>query len=408
MPEPTIQCPHCQKTFPLTETLNQQMRVQLQRELEGPLQKREAEARQRELEIEKARQTIQEKVAAEVGVKLTAERAKVLQEAQRSAREAQETQLKDLQARNDEKDKRLKEAQDNELTLRKQKRELEEKQRELNLEMQRKLDAERKTIAEEIGKAKDEEHRLRESEQEKLIAGQLKLIDELKRKAEQGSQQSQGETLELDLEKTLREAFPQDLIEPVPKGMRGADVLQRVRLPSGRECGVIIWEAKRTKAWSNDWIAKLKEDQRAAKADLAALVSSVLPKDMKSFGDQSGVWVTEPSASLGLAAALRAQLREMALLKQSMEGRQDKQSMLYDYFMSSEFRQRVAAILEHFQSMRQDLEQEKRAYERLWAKREKQLEQIIKNTAGLSGSLEGILGAALPPLKNLELPGMGE
>ena len=248
-----------------------------------------------------------------------------------------------------------------------------------------------------------EEHRLKDMEKEKKISDMLKTIEELKRKGEQGSMQTQGEVLELDLEALLRSRFPTDEIEPVPKGIRGADILQRVHNRSGQLCGTIIWESKRTKAWSDGWIAKLKDDQREVKAEIAVIVSETLPSGVKAFTQMEGVWVADFTLAASLAEVLRSGLTQLALAKLSAVGRGEKMDVIYNYLSGPHFRQRVEGIVEAFKSMKEDLDQEKRAITRTWAKREKQIERVINNTAGMYGDIQGIIGASLPEIKILEL-----
>ena len=211
--------------------------------------------------------------------------------------------------------------------------------------MTRKLDAEREKLKEEIEKRLNEQHRFKDLEKEKLIEAMKNQIEELKRKAEQGSQQLQGEVLEIELEELLNKNFPYDTIMPVPKGLRGADVIQNVCTPSGQQCGTIIWESKRTKAWSDAWIDKLKEDQREAKSDIAVIVSIALPKDMTGIGQINGVWVTDFTLAIGLAEALRVTLIEVAKTKTSAEGKSSKMEMLYEYLSGPEFRQQIEGIV---------------------------------------------------------------
>lgn len=374
MPEQVIICPNCQKKIPLTEAISHQIREKLHKEFEGEYKKKEQE--------------IKEKLEKEVKQK---------------AEEAVAIELKDLHDQIGEKDEKLKKAQDAELELRKQKRELEESKRTFELEMTRKLDEEREKIRDMTLEEVMEEHRLKDLEKDKQIADMLKQIDELKRKAEQGSQQTQGEVLELELEDILRYKFPLDNIEPVSKGIRGADVLQKVNDQQGVCCGTIIWESKNAKSWKDTWIVKLKDDQRAMKAEIAVLMTTALPKDVNNFAYINGAWVTNYASIVGLATALRINLIQIATTKLATEGKNSKMEVLYNYLSGSEFRQRVEAIVEAFASMKKDLDQEKRAMMRIWAKRDKQIERVINNTAAMYGDMQGIIGASLPQLKSLEL-----
>ena len=229
-----------------------------------------------------------------------------------------------------------------------------------------------------------------------------KTIDDLKRKAEQGSMQTQGEVLELDLEASLKARFPYDNIEPVSKGMRGADVIQKVLNPAGQDCGSIVWETKRTKAWSDGWIEKLKSDQREVNAEIAVIVTEALPKGMQQFGQMEGVWITSPVLSGSIAAVLRESLIKINLAILSSVNKGEKMEILYDYFSGSQFRQKIEAVVEAFSTMKNDLDKEKRAITKSWSKREKQIEKVILNTAGLYGDMQGIIGASLPEISMLD------
>jgi hypothetical protein len=361
-----------------------------------------AKSQAAELELRKAKQKLDDDRASfelEKQRTLDAERQRIRDEATKAATEALSVQLTSLKADLAAKDQRLADAQRQELDLRKQRAEFEEQKKAFELEVARKADA----VRDEVAKQKDEEFRLKEAENAKKFADMNRQIDELKRKAEQGSQQSQGEVLELDLEAALARAFPFDEIKPVPKGQLGADVLHIVRDERAMDCGTMIWESKRTKNWSDGWIQKLKDDKLAAKAQIAVLVSSALPKDMPTFDCRDGVWVVPPVLAMCVATALRHTLIDTAGAKRSVEGRHDKMAAVYDYLAGPEFKGRVTAIVESFSAMRADLDSEKRAMLRIWAKREKQIERMMTNTVGLHGELQGIIGTSLPAIEALEL-----
>jgi len=268
--------------------------------------------------------------------------------------------------------------------------------------MTRKLDSERKKIEEETSKRISEEQGLKLLEREETIAGLKKQIDELKRRAEVGSQQLQGEVQELDLESFLQEHFIYDELRPVPKGIRGADVLQKISTKNETDCGSILWESKRTKNWSEGWITKLKEDQREAKADIAVIVSDILPKDVSNAGFRNGVWITNRASLHGLAMALRKILTEVAFTKLAAEGKDEKIELLFRYLTGPEFRQRVEAMIETFVAMKQDLDKEKRATIARWGKQEKQIEKIVAVTAGMHGDLRGLIGSSMQSIPALE------
>jgi hypothetical protein len=240
----------------------------------------------------------------------------------------------------------------------------------LDLEAARKIDAERQIIQNEASKRAEERYHLRLAEKEKQIHDAKRANDELKRKLEQGSQQAQGEVLEIQLEELLRGAFLLDQIEAVPKGMNGADIVQKVFTRSGQNCGTIVWESKRTKSWSDGWLLKLKEDQRQLKAEIAVLVSEALPKDCRGFSQVSGIWVSDPQCAVSLATLLRCQLLQVAATRAAAIGAKQKSELLYEYVASTQFRHRVESVAEAFMSMHTGLQEEKRSTHRLWAKRE--------------------------------------
>ena len=222
-------------------------------------------------------------------------------------------------------------------------------------------------------------------------------------KADQGSQQLQGEVLELELENTLRSKFPRDIIEPVPKGEHGGDILHRVIGTSGQLCGTILWESKRAKNWSDGWLTKLRDDQRTAKADIALIVTTSLPKGVKTFDLVDGVWITEAHCLAPVALALRQTLVELAATRLSQEGQQTKMELVYQYLTGPRFKHRIEAIVERFIDMQADLERERKAMTRLWAKREEQIRGVIESTVGMYGDLQGIAGRAMQEIESLDI-----
>lgn len=361
--------------------------------------------RQRELdEREKAIDQSIEKLREEYNQKYLTEKTKLEERVRKEAQESVGIELKDLKSQVEEKDRKLKEALANELKMHQRQRELEEREKNVELVVQRKLVDESKKIWASAASKFNEDHRLKDAEKDKKIADMLQQIEDLKRKAEQGSQQSQGEVLEIELENLLRATFRTDDIQPVPKGIKGADVIQKVYTKLGNFCGTILWESKRTKSWSDAWLQKLKDDQREVKANIAVIVSIVLPKNIKTIGSMDGVWISDFSTVVGLATALREGMIEVARTKASLVGKNEKMEHVYAYLSGQEFRQRIDAVVESFGTMKSDLDAEKRAMEKIWSKREQQIMRVVKNTAGLYGDLQGIIGAALQPISRLELP----
>jgi hypothetical protein len=289
-----------------------------------------------------------------------------------------------------------------ELNLRRQMRALEEAKKNQDLDYQRKLDDERKRIEAQARSAAGEEILRRDAQHKAQIESAQREVADLKRKLEQGSQQTQGEGLEITLEALLRHAFPMDEIVPVPKGMNGADLLQRVRSPSGQVCGAIIWEAKQTKAWQPLWLQKLKDDQQAAGAELAVIVTAAMPKDAREpFVREADVWITRFDAARPLAQALRSTLLELHKLRQANHGRSEKMELVYNYICSAQFAQRLKASIDGFEAMRQELETEKAAYARIWKRRESQLTRMTGSLLGVVGDLQGIGQESLAQLDTI-------
>ena len=409
MPETNITCPKCGAEIPLGEAVSHRLREQLEAEFEkerATLNTALAD-REKKLADEKAMLEARAKsVSEEIAKGLKAARAKLQADAAREASEKTAVQLKDLQEQLTSQKARLETAQAAELDLRKKQHELEDAKANMELTMTRKLDEERKQIAENARRQAAEAEQLKIADKDNKIRDLHEQISSLQKRAEQGSMQAQGETLELELENSLRAAFPFDELLEVKKGQRGADVTQRVRTNTGFECGAILWEAKRANNWSADWTAKLKEDQRDAKADLAVIVTTCPPAGLRGIGQHDGVWVCEPPFAIPLAGALRHGLVATANQRMQQTNRDDKMALLYDHLCSVGFRQTVEAIVESFIGLKDQLEAEKRAFAKQWREREAQLEKAITHTAMLYGGIQGIAGReALPEITRLALPG---
>lgn len=370
----SITCPHCQQKISIDAALSKQMEADYQ-----------------------AKFASQKKAyATELTQKLTKELSDKLARENQKELDLLTEQLKTQKSK-------LAEAQEMELKLRKERTQLEEDQKAFELKVQRQLDEERKKIADEATIKATEEQHLKIAELQKQLQDADKTNKELARKLQQGSQQNQGEVLELELEDLLRTQFLTDEIKPVAKGVHGADIEQIVRDQFGQTAGTLLWELKQTKAFSEGWIAKLKEDQRQAKAEIAILVTTVLPKGIANFGLYNGIWVTDFASAKPLASALRINLLGLARERQSAIGKDEKMEQLYSYITGTQFRQRIEAIVEAFTNMQTDLQKEKNTYQRIWTKREKQIEQVLQNTIGLHGNLEGLVGSQnLPQLASLE------
>ena len=413
MSEPTITCPNCKTEIKLTESLAAPLIESTRRDYEKQLAlkdtaiaKKEESLHEREEAVSRAKHTIDDQVAE----KLLLERAKIVTEESKKAKLALQTdidqktrELADLQDVLAQREVKLAEAQKAQADLIRQKRELDDAKRELELTVEKRVQDGLSVTREQAKKEAEEglKHKVMEAEQ--TIASMQIQIEELKRRAEQGSQQLQGEVQELELETLLRAKFPRDTIEPVPKGEFGGDTLHRIIGPLGQLCGTILWESKRTKNWSDGWLVKLRDDQRAAKAEIAVIVTQVLPKGVESFDLIEGVWVTHSRSMLSVAVALRHSLIEVASARQALEGQQTKTEMVYQYLTGPRFRHRVQAIVEAFSSMQEDLDKEKKAITKQWAKREEQIERVMGATVGMYGDLQAIAGKSLQEIEGLEL-----
>jgi hypothetical protein len=405
-----IVCPHCGREVALDEALSRRIRQQLQKEVDAELSQKQQLLRQAEAKVQQERRRLEEQtrnLEAETARRVGEERTKLKNLLQKELEEHTGLQMAELKGQVEDKERRLAAFRENELKLRKEKTDLEEAKKGLELEVARRLDDERKRIQEETEKRFAEQYRLKEADKDKVIEDLKRQAEEFRRKAEQGSQQLQGEVAELSLEEALRMSFPVDCIEEVPKGIRGADVIHKVCNQVGQTCGTLIWESKRTKAWSDGWIDKLKEDQREVKAEVAVLVSSVLPKGLNGFARINGVWVCDHGLAVCLAQALRTGLIDVATAKLGVSGKNEKMEMLYEYLSGSEFRQQVEGIVDAFTGMKEDLDREKRAMEKIWAKREKQIERAVKNMGRMYGSMEGIIGRSMPEIDLFELKAIG-
>ncbi|MDQ6958141.1 MAG: DUF2130 domain-containing protein [Mariprofundaceae bacterium] len=421
MTEPTIVCPKCKTVIKLTESLaapliestRQQYEQQLAQK-DSEINQREQAMRQKEKLLDEQQNRLDEQVADQVAEQLIKDRTRIAAEESKKAKRAaatdleeKETELVDLQEVLDTNNAKLAEAQKAQAGLIKKQRELDDAKRELELTVETRVQESLTETRNQAKKEAEESMRLKVAEKEQTITSMQTQIEELKRKAEQGSQQLQGEVQELELENLLRMKFPYDAIEPVAKGEFGGDVLQRVAGSGGQPSGTILWESKRTKNWSDGWLTKLREDQRRAKAEIAVIVSQALPKGVETFEMVDGVWVTHPRAALPVAAILRQSLMEIALARQASEGQDTKTEMVYQYLTGPRFRQRVEAIVEAFSTMQEDLDKERKVIMRQWAKREAKIERVMGATVGMYGDLQGIAGKSLQEIEGLDLKALG-
>jgi len=387
----TIKCPKCGNEFEPNESIREQIKKELNQKA-TEWQKRKDEEYQ--IKMEEERKRMQQHLEENI---------------RRSISSDYEGQLRLLSQTNKDNEEKLKEARQQQLELFKKEQELKNREAELELSVQKKLQLERERLSVEIRKLEEQriatietEYRLRMKEMEEKLEAQRKLAEEMRRKAEQGSMQLQGEVQELALQEMLQSTFPFDIILEVGKGVRGADCIQIVRSNFGQECGKIIYESKRTNAFANEWIEKLKADMRSQGAEIAVLVTRVMPRDMDCFGIKDGVWICDFSEVKPLASVLREGVIRVFNTAKSNENKGDKMHLLYGYFTSSEFAEQWKAIREGFLAMKLSIQRERDAMERLWKTREKQLEKVLLSAAHIRGSIEGIAGMDAVDLNLLE------
>jgi len=388
----SITCPNCKKSIPLTEAISHQLDEKYKQEITKLKDKNEQE-RVRLIQLSKVRiQEEKEKTAKEVEVNL-----------KKKIKEEMELKLKDTENESNEVKEQNNKLQDQLLELTKAMRKLQNENRLKEIEMQKTFAEEQEKLRKEEQIRIEEEFKLKMREKDKKLEDVVKVNEDLRRKLEQGSQQMQGEVLELAIEELLKKEFPFDVIKEVPKGVTGADIIQIVKNKGGKVCGQIVWETKRTKNWSNQWIAKLKQDQRSIKAEIAVLVSEVLPDEISHFGLIAGVWVCGFAYITGIAYALRTQLLEVATVKLAQKGQDGKMELLYEYVTSTEFRHRVEAIIEAFNNMQQEIEKERRWFALKWSREEKNLRKVLDTTIGMQGDLQSIMGKSITELKGVEM-----
>lgn len=411
-----IKCPSCSFEFPLDEALNDELKEALDKEKQELRQqmmeyrnKKEEELRSKEEAFEVYKRAQEDKFQLQLQAELKKQNQQLEESIRKATRADFENQLRMLTDTNKDNEEKLRLSRQKELEFLKMEQELKNKEAELDIELQRRLQEERGKLSDELRKieeqkiaAKENEFNLRLKELEKQLEDQKKLAEEMRRKAEQGSMQLQGEVQELALEDMLKSTFPFDLVTEVSKGKRGADCILTVRNSFGQECGKIIFESKRTNKFAEDWIDKLKADMRGQGADIAILVTAAMPADLEQFGEKNGIWVCTFTEVKPLVQALRDGILRVYNATKSQENRGDKMHMLYDYLTSNEFSEQWKAIREGFMSMKLSIQRERDAMEKLWKSREKQLEKVLLNAAHVRGSIEGIAGSDVVNLNLLE------
>lgn len=394
-----IKCPQCGHQFPMEEAVSEEYKKDLREQMLAYKKQKDGELASKAEEYA----ALATKKELEFTQKLQQEKQQLQQSLEASLRKTISTDFENklqlLEQNNRDNEEKLKLSRQKELVFLQQEQALKNREAELEISIQKKLQEERGKLSEELRKleeqkvaARENDYQLRLKELEKQLEDQKKLAEEMRRKAEQGSMQLQGEVQELALEAMLQSSFPFDIISEVGKGVKGADCIQTVRNNLGQECGKIIYESKRTKDFSADWIEKLKADMRSLGADVAVIVTQAMPKDMNAFGERNGVWICQFTEARAMISLLRDGIIKIYSAGKSQQNRGDKMHLLYDYLTSNEFAEQWKAVREGFMSMKLSIQRERDAMEKLWKAREKQLEKVLLNAAHIRGSIEGIAG----------------
>ena len=379
---PAVTCPKCGASIQITEALGAEVERRIRSEC---MQEFSVQQRAEREEFERRLQITKDSAAA-------------------LERETQAMEMEDLRQRLTLKEQQVEALRETELNLRQRERELADRTKALEVETARRLQEESTKVEAAVSQRLAEQHRLADLAKDKQLADLRQQLEEATRRANQGSQQTQGEALEVNLEEGLRHAFPEDQIEAVQVGHRGGDILHGVRDARGAGIGKILWETKNTKLFSETWLVKLREDQRECGAVVAVVVTKAMPEDVTHFGWRDGIWICSPATAIPLGTALRYGLVETARARVASQNQNEKQAALYAYLSGIEFKQRIEAILEPLLLLLNEHERERRALEAGWARREKAINQAITSLALLYGGVGGVVGGILPRIERLDLP----
>jgi len=409
MSDPILECPECGTSIKLNESLAGPLLERAQAEFNQKLRRKNDEIAAEKTRLENERSMMDVKLKR--GIEEA--RAGIASEESKKARDKAARDIADkakeaesLRAALKDNDEKLAKAQEEQAKFLKERRVLEEEKREIALTIEKRVQEEADQIRMKAKAEQESSYHLKQQESARTIEALTKQIGDLKRRAEQGSQQHQGEVLEIELEDLLARKFPYDEIKPVPKGEFGGDIIQNVMSPNGQICGSILWETKRTKSWHATWLPKIKADQRKAGAAIAILMSTALPQEFETaqFKQIDGVWVTGYESAISLVTVLRNGLIDIASAYAVRDGQESKAELIYDYLTGTKFKHRVEAIVEKFELMHKDLHQERKVMTKLWARREQQIQGVIASTIGMYGDLEGIAGTSMPAIDGLDMP----
>jgi hypothetical protein len=418
MTERRIVCPKCSASIELPESFAAPLIARARRQVEQQLAEKARECAKRELSLRNSQKAVTQArraIDTEIAKRLLVERTAIAKTEAEKARLALRTETKQrdkavagLQEALKANNAKLAKAQRAHSDVIRKTRELDAARRQLDLSVEKKVQESLAAVRDQAKAETEDRLNARISERELQITGMRHQIEQLRRKADQGSQQLQGEAFEISLEKSLRDRFSGDVIEAVPKGQFGGDIIHRVLNEIGQTCGTMLWEAKSTKAWNHGWLEKLRKDQRSAAAEIGLLVSNILPQGVDTFDRIDNVWITNRRFAIPLAIALRHSLIEVGESRQAATGQRTKMEMVYQYLTGPQFRHRIDVIVEKFTDMQSDLDPERKAMVRIWAKREEQLKCVLDSSAGLFGDLQGIAGRALPEIESFGFLALGE
>lgn len=393
----TIKCEQCGNVIEITDAIRKELEAKVLQETQAKHDAEIKALKEKQEQLEEQKQKEIEQVKQEIS-----ESAK--KDAIEKVRKEYDTKINSTKEESEEREKQNQELQKQVSDLIKQLRESKDTEGKLKIQFEKQLLEEQDKIKQGAKKEAQEELSLQIAQKDKMLEDLKKQLQEAQRKAQQGSQQLQGEVQELALEDQLKQAFIYDEVSEVPKGINGADVIQTVRTNFGTSCGTIVWESKNTKAWSQQWVRKLKEDTRTLKADISVLVSSVLPEGIQSFAQIDGVWVCDMKSAIPLAFALRERIIAVRNIQEANKGKATKAEVVYNYLISNDFKQRIEVWIEYFKSRKEELDIEKRYFMKKWDKEDKNIMKVLHNTAGMYGDLQGLIGTALPKVQYLELP----
>ena len=405
MPQNTkINCPKCGHEFNVEDVLAHQIEEKYKKELNSKITTIESDYKLKEISLATKEEALKQKqtdIDKQIEERVKTESAKKEKEIKKQVGEDYEAQIKTLSEETTEAKKQVQELRTTKIENEQLKRKLDDQKQNLEVEYEQKMTERLKEETNTIRKRESERVDLKLKERDEVINSMKEQMDEMKRRAEQGSMQLQGEVQELAIEDILRGFFPYDLIEEVGKGVKGADVIQTIRNKIGIDCGKILYESKRTKAFSHEWITKLKSDVVLVKADVCVIVTEALPEGIDRIGQKDGVWICSFNDFKSLILVLRDSLIRVNEAYSSQTNKGEKTQMLYDYLMSNEFKLQIGSIIEGFTSLQDSYIKEKRAMERIWKEREKQLEKVLLNTNHFIGSIKGIAGSSMPDLKQI-------